>query len=144
WTPFAWIVERTCRIGAGIKAASHGQVLREEFLALPESLQRSQGKPLLPLIGHVFVSHSAKPIVVWLQPLNNRLLPKIFLRTKIFDESFRQKFPRGDSSLSKPEPPLPALSSRSTCFAVATIDSLPPRHEWGEGRGEGQPLSCDD
>src|SRR5207245_1671652 len=48
---------RTCRIGVGIKAASHREILGEEFLALPEPLHWSQFYPFLPLIGHVFKHH---------------------------------------------------------------------------------------
>jgi hypothetical protein len=59
WTPFVWIVERTRRIGVGIKAASHRKVLGEELLALTEALDRSQLQPLLPFIGHLFARHVA-------------------------------------------------------------------------------------
>src|SRR5439155_12625452 len=58
WTPFALIVERTCRIGVGIKATSHCKILREENFALPESLDWSQIDPFFPLIRHLLVSHA--------------------------------------------------------------------------------------
>ncbi len=53
-TPIVGVIERTCRIGVGIKAASHGKVLGEELFALAEALDGSQPQPLLPCIGHLF------------------------------------------------------------------------------------------
>ena len=47
-------MERTCRIGVGIKAASHGKVLSEDLLTFPKALQRSELHPLLPFFGPVF------------------------------------------------------------------------------------------
>jgi hypothetical protein len=38
-TPLFWNVERTCRIGVGVKAASHGDVLDQHALAAGESLE---------------------------------------------------------------------------------------------------------
>jgi len=38
WTPFVRKVERTVRIGVGIKAASLRQILGEELLALAPTL----------------------------------------------------------------------------------------------------------
>ena len=60
-TPLFWNVERTCRIGVGVKAASHGNVLDKRSLAAGESLERWQAQPFLPLVGQLIVGHS--PIV---------------------------------------------------------------------------------
>jgi len=59
WTPLVWKVERTCRIGVGIKAASHRQVLGEQLLAPAKALQRRQVEPLLPFVGQLLVGHLA-------------------------------------------------------------------------------------
>jgi hypothetical protein len=50
-TPLLWNVERTCRIGVGVKTASHGKVLGEQPLALREAFQRIQVQPSLPFVG---------------------------------------------------------------------------------------------
>jgi len=63
WTPLVWIVERTCRIGVGIKAASHGKVLCEDFFTFAEALQRGELGPLLPFFRPVFEFHAVRSLV---------------------------------------------------------------------------------
>jgi hypothetical protein len=59
WTPFFRKVERTVRIGVGIKAASLREVLGEELLAFTPAFQRRERDPLAPFVWKVF-EHAPK------------------------------------------------------------------------------------
>lgn len=63
-TPLLWNVERTCRIGVGVKAASHGEVLDEHPLALRKAFQRSEVQPGFPFVGQLLVRHGQKDMAV--------------------------------------------------------------------------------
>jgi hypothetical protein len=54
WTPCLRKVERTVRIGVGIKAASLLQILGEERLAFAPAFQRCECDPLAPFVWKVF------------------------------------------------------------------------------------------
>jgi hypothetical protein len=54
WTPFFRKVERTVRIGVGIKAASLRQVVAEDLLAFAPTFKRREGNPLLPFVWKIF------------------------------------------------------------------------------------------
>jgi hypothetical protein len=54
WTPFLRKVERTVRIGVGIKAAPLRQILGKELLALAPPFQRCEGYPFSPFVWQVF------------------------------------------------------------------------------------------
>jgi len=57
-TPLFWNVERTRRIGVGVKTASPGDVLDEHPLAAGEPLERWKTQPILPLVGQLIVQHA--------------------------------------------------------------------------------------
>ena len=50
WTPFFRKVERTVRIGVGIKAASLREVLGEELLAFAPPFQWRERDPFAPFV----------------------------------------------------------------------------------------------